>query len=255
MKNRRPDIYEMLDTLTLQDKKDLKDYLETQIKEQEQQPEQSYLEEQWDEIHRLIRSLDYEPYIDDQFELSMIWDICEEMIQSGSLKNESWDVRKRILTDIIENAYYEEYSVYDPIYDLFQALSFTTEEKIWCADTIYEVGPAFIYAEAARIYKDNGKPEKYYAYLESILAKDSEPYKELVDYYKDSDADKAKGIAELAMKKCTNDLTDIAVFLLIDAAKSHDEAAYNKLMKSAKLRRTVHYDRVLKAMDTLHESD
>ena len=47
MKNRRPDIYEMLDTSTLQDKIDLRDYLDTQIKEQEQQPEQSYLEEQY----------------------------------------------------------------------------------------------------------------------------------------------------------------------------------------------------------------
>ena len=32
MKNRRPDIYEMLDTSTLQDKIDLRDYLDTQIK-------------------------------------------------------------------------------------------------------------------------------------------------------------------------------------------------------------------------------
>ena len=55
MKYRRPDIYEMLDTLTLQDKKDLKEYLDAQIREQEEQPEQTYLEEQWDEIHRLIQ--------------------------------------------------------------------------------------------------------------------------------------------------------------------------------------------------------
>ena len=57
MKYRRPDIYEMLDTLTLQYKKDLKEYLDTQIREQEEQPEQTYLEEQWDEIHRLIQGL------------------------------------------------------------------------------------------------------------------------------------------------------------------------------------------------------
>ena len=185
----------------------------------------------------------------------MIWDICEDLIKSGSLENVLWDVRKRILTDIIEHAYYEEYSVYDPIHDLFQELSFTTEEKLWCADTIFKVGPSFIYEEGARIYKENGKPEKYYAYLESILAKDSELYRELVDHYKESDPDKAKDIAELAMKKCTNDLTDIVIFLLTDAVKSHDDVAYNKLMKSAKLRRAINYDRVLKAMDNNHISD
>ena len=112
----------------------------------------------------------------------MIWDICEELLQSGSLKNESWVVRKKILTEIIENAYYEEYSIYDPIYDLFLGLAFTTEEKLWCADTIFRIVPSFIHEDGARIYKEIGKPEKFYDYIESTLSKDSKPYLELINY-------------------------------------------------------------------------
>ena len=185
----------------------------------------------------------------------MIWDICEELLQSGSLKNESWDVRKKILTEIIENAYYEEYSVYDPICDLFLGLAFTTEEKLWCADTIFRIGPSFILENGARIYKENGKPEKFYDYIESTLSKDSKPYLELINYYENSDLNKAIEIAKLAMKRCTNDLTEIVIFLLMDAVRKNDDDEYNKLVKSAKLRRSINYTRVLKTMDALKVSD
>ena len=95
-----PNIYEILDTLSLEMKEELLEYLKADIAAAKAAPKKSYLEEQWAEIKRLIEKLKYEPYIDDQFEIEEIWDICEEMIKSGKLKKESWQVRRRVLKSI-----------------------------------------------------------------------------------------------------------------------------------------------------------
>ena len=110
-----PNIYEMLDTLSLEMKEELLEYLKADIAAAKAAPKKSYLEEQWAEIKRLIEKLKYEPYIDDQFEIEEIWDICEEMIKSGKLKKEPWPVRRRVLKSIIGGEYYDYYGVYDPM--------------------------------------------------------------------------------------------------------------------------------------------
>ena len=61
----------------------------------------TYLEERWMEIKRLMKSLDYEPYIDDQVEIEEIWDICEDLIKSGKIQDTSWAIRQAILQEII----------------------------------------------------------------------------------------------------------------------------------------------------------
>ena len=81
-----PNIYEMLDTLSLEMEEELLEYLKADIAAAKAAPKKSYLEEQWTEIKRLMEKLKYEPYIDDQYEIEEIWDICEEMIKSGKLK-------------------------------------------------------------------------------------------------------------------------------------------------------------------------
>ena len=62
---RHPDIYELLETLTLEEKIELCEYLQNMIALEKSIPEKSYLEKKWDEIRRLIAYLSYEPYIDD----------------------------------------------------------------------------------------------------------------------------------------------------------------------------------------------
>ena len=64
-----PDIYEMLDTLTVEMKEELVEYLKADIAAAKAAPKKSYLEEQWAEIKRLIEVLKYEPYIEDQTEI------------------------------------------------------------------------------------------------------------------------------------------------------------------------------------------
>ena len=59
-------------------------------------PKKSWLKARWNKICRLMRALDREPYIDDQIEIEEIWKICEEMIASGRLTEEPWELRKSI---------------------------------------------------------------------------------------------------------------------------------------------------------------
>lgn len=245
-----PNIYDMLESLSLEEKKDLLHYLQDSIRKTEEIASSlTYLEEQWMEIRRLMKSLDYEPYIDDQFEIAEIWDICEDLIKSGKIAESSWDIRKAILQEIIQGEYFDEYGVYDPMEDLFNALCLSKEERISSADMCFEYGSGYMKKEGARIYLQNGLPEKYYAYLEECLSKDGKVYTELVEYYRDRDYEKALEIAELAMKKCKENLTEIVIFLLQDAAKKGDSEKHAKLMKSAKLRYAVNFTEVLNALE------
>ena len=120
----RPEFYDLLDTMTLSEKKYLMQYLGKIIEEEENTPK-TYLEENWAEIKRLIKIIDLTPYIDDQIELAEIWGLCEEMIGSGELSEEDCSVREKILYEIIEEEYFDHYGLSDPIRDLRHALILT----------------------------------------------------------------------------------------------------------------------------------
>ena len=224
MKYNRPNIYDMIDSLTIEEKKYLVGYLLDSIRKTEEiVPSLTCLEEQWMKIRRLMKSLDYEPYIDDQVEIE-------------------------VLQEIIQGEYFDEYGVFDPMKNLFFSLCITKEERISSADMCFQYGSDYMKKEGARIYLKNGKPEKYYEYLERCLSKDGKLYAELVEYYKDKDYKKALEIAELAMKKCKENLTAIVIFLLQDAENKGDNAKFARLMKSAKLRYAINYSEVLSVM-------
>lgn len=162
----RPNIYALLDTMTLDEKERLLEELRLMIHTEKNAPEKSYLEEEWDEIGHLLKTLEYEPYIDDQLEIDEIWNICDKLVKERKLKEESWELRKKILSEIIVGEYFDHYGVYDPMKDLFSALCFTQKEKQECADLIYKIGSDYMKADGAKLYKECGKPEKYYEYLE-----------------------------------------------------------------------------------------
>ena len=244
----RPDIYEMLDTLTLEMKEELLEYLKADIAAAKSAPKKSYLEEQWSEICRLLETLSYEPYIDDQFEISEIWDICEEMINSGNLQEESWTIRRKVIEDIIDGEYYDEYGVIDPMMDLFKALMFTKDERLEVADLIFATGSDYMKQDGAELYKECGQQEKYIAYTEHHLRDKEEPYMEVINYYNDKDPKRAVEIAELGLKKCRDDQTDLIIFLIQRAKEDGDKDKLLRLLKSAKLRRAVDLDRVQKAL-------
>lgn len=206
----------------------------------------TYLSAKWKEIKELIADLDREPYIDDQYEIAEIWKICEEMIRSRKLQDESWENRKRVLKDIIESGdYYDYYGVIDPMQELFQALMQNDSERIECADMIFNIGTEFMQEDAAVIYKQCGEMGKYLDYLWDHLRDEKAPYLELIDYYQDRDLPMAIKAAELGMQKCKEEQTDILLFLLKLAVRNHDEDGIKRLLKSSKLRRRVNYNRVM----------
>ena len=240
----------MVETLSLEEKKHLFSYLYESIRKMEESvTAMTYLEERWMEIKRLMKSLDYEPYIDDQPEIDEIWNICDDLIKSGKIEESSWDFRKTILREIIEGDYFDEYGVYDPMKELFSALCISERERIFGADMCFEFGSDYMKKDGARVYLEYGMPEKYYAYLETCLSKDGKPYAELIEYYRYRNYEKAIETAELAMKKCKGNLTEVVVFLLQDAERKHDSEKYARLMRSAKLRSAINYKEVLERME------
>ena len=170
MYHSRPDIYELLDTFTLEMKEELLEYLKADIAAEKAAPKKTYLEEQWKKIERWMEYLKYEPYIDDQIQVEEIDDLCHEMINSGKLADEPWNLRREIIEQIIDGEFFDCYCVYDAMHDLYRALMLTKEEKLEIADYIFKTGSGYMMREAIKIYKEYEQFEKYYPYAELCLA-------------------------------------------------------------------------------------
>lgn len=123
------------------------------IKERQAEPEKSWLEGKWDEICRLMDELSYDPYIDDQIEIDMIWELAEEIIKSEKRKEASWEARKKIVLAIIQGDGFDEYGVIDPMTDLLKALPVTKDEKLACADLVQKYGDSFMKRYALPLFR------------------------------------------------------------------------------------------------------
>lgn len=177
-------------------------------------------------------------------EIDEIYNICEEIIKSGKIEVEPWNIRKCILSEIVRGEYFDYYGVSDPMMELMDALCLTPKENLLCADLIFEIGSDYMKRDGAKIYKAHGKMDKYYEYTEQHLDSKEAPYMELIEYYKNTNPGKAVQIAELGLKKCKDDQTDLFIFLLQYTRQAGDKEKYAKLLKSARLRRAVDYTRV-----------
>ena len=207
----------------------------------------SMLADSWEQIKGLFKELGSYEYIDDQVEIEEISDICDELMDPNKLGQEDWELRKSILSDIIGQYYYDAYGCYDSMFDLSRALCVTKDEFLKFADMLNAI--KYYQKEAAFIYREYGREDKYIGYLETHLDKDSKLYVELIEYYKKDDrADDARQVAEKALVKCKNDLTDVYIFLLIDALNRVDCEQHKKLYNSAKRRRMVDMNRLEQAL-------
>lgn len=238
------EIIELFKMLTLPGKEELLKKLQEITDFERNAPQKSYLEEAWTEIQINIKALSYYEYVDAQIEIDIIWDTCEELMQSGKLKDEQWSLRERILSEIIEADFFEYYDVSDPMMDLMKALCLTPKENLLCADLIYRIGSNYMKEYGAKIYKEYGRPEKYYEFLENNLSAKTAPYMELIEYYKESNPDKAVKIGDLGLKRCMEDQTDLMIYLLQRTQQVGDNKKVAKLMKGAKLRKAVDYAKV-----------
>lgn len=208
------------------------------------------LEGAWEQICELLDSLKYTSYIDDQWQIEKIWEICDALLRTKKLGQEDWELRKKILFDIIKHNYYKDYGCYDPISDLSKELCVNAEEFLEFADIMD--GFNYYKKEAAYLYHKYGKDDKYISYLETHLGKESETYADLINYYKEQDNfEEACRVAQLALEKCKGDLTEAFVCLLVDAKNKDDKDRYKKLYSSAKRRRLVDVNRVDQALNDL----
>lgn len=249
MKNKRADIYDLIESLTVEERKELIRYLEDSIQEMEEKvPGLTYLEEQWQEIERIVEEMEDTHYTDFHWQIDQIWYICEDLIKSGRIQESAWEIREKILYEITERELIYWYGIIDPMKELFRALCLTIEEKLACADMVLLEGSEKMKKEVAPWYLEGGRPDKYYAYLEEGLDRESGPYEELIGYYRDKDREKAVALADTALKKCRSGLTGIMVFLLKDAREKGDSARYAKLIRSAKTRVSIDFAEVLRRL-------
>ena|GEM_PF-405583 len=208
----------------------------------------SVLEASWKQIKELLDQLRYERYIDDQWEIEEVWKICNSLIKKGGVEKEDWELRKNILSDIVNNGYYDYYGCYDPLFELSEKFCTEPEEFLTLADMLD--GSGCNRERAAHLYHQFGRDDKYVSYLETHLNKESKIYIELMEYYKEQgNFEKARQVAEQGLEKCRDKLTELYIYLLIDAEKCRDNNRYKKLYSSAKRRRgadIVRIDDILK---------
>ncbi len=246
-------IYELFDTMPIEDKEMVVRNLTAEMKNagtkkvkkvNKAQFSKSHLEKAWERIGEEISELRDAPYIDDNIEITYVWNICDELIESGKLGKESWELRKKIIKDIIKNHYYDEYSVDDPLEQLMQAMCTNKKEKQECADMLLNSGYSYLAFDGAKIYKELGQPAKYYKMIENYLSSNPREYLELIEYYKDTDPDKACEIAERGLKKCYQNRTEFLICLIQRAKDKGDEERYYKLLRGARLRSYVDVSKI-----------
>lgn len=215
-------------------------------KQREQPAGVSVLDASWKQIKDLIASLRYERYIDDQWQIDEVWKICEVLCKQESLPQEPWEVRQKVLMDILENDYYDYYGCGNPTGNLSKKLCVTKQEFLALADMMDNTHHR---REAADLYRQYGRDDKYISYLEGNLGKESKIYIELMNYYREKeDFENAGRVAGQALEKCRDNLTEIFIYLLADAREKGEEERYKKLYASAKRRRGADIVRINRAL-------
>lgn len=208
----------------------------------------SDLKASWKQIDELLQTLSYyEGYTDDQLEVEEVRRICEALIKKGRLGDEDWSMRKAILKDMVYHHYYKSCNCYEPLKQLSEQIYTTDDEILEFADMLNEGG--YYTREAAELYRQHGRMERYIDYLKSHLGKSSRDYLELIEYYcGEGKEEEARKIAERGLKACKDDLTGLFIFLLRDAQSRKDEEAFKKLYASAKRRKHVNTAQVIAAI-------
>ncbi|MCD7883834.1 MAG: hypothetical protein LUI87_09065 [Lachnospiraceae bacterium] len=202
----------------------------------------------WAQIGELLASLRYEPYIDDQWEISEIWDICEKLIKEHKCQAAPWSLRKKILSDIAENEYYDYYGCYDPMKDLVKELCLEPQENLEFADLLCQANRGVCTKEAAELYHKYGAEKKYMKYLQEHLGKTNQEYINLMDCYEKQEAwDKVIETGELALDKCKEDMTDIFIRLIRAARKQGDVDGAESYFVKARRRRKIEISKVEEA--------
>ena len=211
-----------------------------QIEQAEAGNPSSPLEEAWDKIQGLLAELELEPYIDDQYQITEIWEITEKLIDQGGLEKESWELKEKILQELYENCWYDEFGILDPMEDLEKALCTSREESLKRADLLLQCG---LFNKAAKVYQSMGENQLYIDCLEEYcLRGEAKPYRTVLDYYKQKD-DQAK-VLEIASRavdefRSKEDATPFMLILMQDARARGDEDEFQELLATARAKNNI----------------
>ena len=190
----------------------------------------------WKQICELIEQLLYESNLDNQWQVEEIKNMCSALIKRGRFDQEDWELRKKILKDIIGHEYYNRYSCSDSMLDLSEQLCFTAQEYLAFAE-ILDRSDTYK-KKAAQLYRQYGREDKYLFYLETHLDRESDTYIDLIKCYEQlGRLDEARQVGEQGLENCRDNLTDIFIFLLKDARRYGDKTRFRKFYSSAKRRR------------------
>jgi len=212
------------------------------------QQEVSALSSSWELLQELLDQLRFERYADDQWEIEEIRKICEALLKRGKFEQEDWGLRKKILSDMIKHDYYKSYGYYEPMLELSKKMCIKPEEFLAYAEIMEE--SVYYKKKAAELFHQYGRDDKYVSYLEAHLGRESDTYAALIAYYKEhNNFDRARQVAEQGLENCKDDLTDIFIYLLMDAKKNKDKSRYMKLYSSAKRRRGADIVRIAQTLN------
>ncbi len=229
-----------IDMWTFADNKEVEEMLHPDAETQ--------LVELWKEIKDNLRSLSYEPYLDDQVEFDMIWEASEEMVKILNENDEiSESFRRNLIRSIGENDYYHELDCDDPMQTLAYALCKTDDDFILLADGLYACGSK---KEAAELYRTHGAEEKYITYLIGILKRDTEDYDTVISYFEKTGRQKrAAEVALLGLSNCKKgNFTEIYCCLIRDALAKGDQALAEEYYGATIKKRSIDHAKIETAM-------
>lgn len=82
----------------------------------------SVLIHKWNLIQENILSLSYKKYINDDIEISVIWQTCFEIMRFLECNDAPYGEMRDILQDILVHGYYDHVGCYEPMYALADCL-------------------------------------------------------------------------------------------------------------------------------------
>lgn len=212
---------------------------------------ESLLEASWRKISEIIEILHHGDYVEKQLEVAEIQRICKNILKKETPDTVDWKIRKGILAEITGNNFFKKYGCYETLKELAEQLYVTKEETLAYADLLSETWE--YKKEAGDLYRRYGVTEQYIRYLEHSLNQESEYFVELIQCYcKNGNIEKARQTAELGLSQCSDDLTELFIFLLQNAKNNGDKENYKKLYASAKRRKKVDMVRIEHALANFH---
>lgn len=152
---------------------------------------------------------------------------------------------------MVHNHFYEKAECKGMLSELPERLCVGKEEFLAFADMLNQSRGYEYEKEAASLYHQYGREDKYIAYLEAHLGKKGQNYAALMDcYQREGNIDGARKTARQGLEECRDELTDLFVWLLSDARRRGDTENYKKLYASAKRRRGADIKKINRALES-----